>query len=83
MIMGLRGGRSPQTARRPRPQIRRLGERPHYCVFGGPWNYDSPGRGEPTGEDRAWLEQNLAANGAVNTGRGTYEAAGHWGDVNC
>jgi hypothetical protein len=23
------------------------GERLHYGVFGGPWSYDSPGRGEP------------------------------------
>jgi hypothetical protein len=27
------------------------GERLHYWVFGGPWSYDSPGRGEPDGED--------------------------------
>jgi dihydrofolate reductase len=58
------------------------GERLHYWVFGGPWSYDSPGRGEPTGEDKAWLEETLAANGAVIAGRGTYEAAGHWGDKN-
>jgi dihydrofolate reductase len=58
------------------------GERLHYWVFGGPWSYDSPGRGEPTGEDKAWFEQTLGANGAVITGRGTYEAAGHWGDQN-
>jgi dihydrofolate reductase len=58
------------------------GERLHYWVFGGPWSYDSPGRGEPFGEDKAWLEETLAANGAVVAGRGTYEAAGHWGDTN-
>ncbi len=58
------------------------GERLHYWVFGGPWSYDSPDRGEPTGEDKAWLEETLGANGAVITGRGTYEAAGHWGDKN-
>ena len=29
------------------------GERLHYWVFGGPWSYDSPGRGEPTGVDKA------------------------------
>jgi dihydrofolate reductase len=58
------------------------GERLHYWVFGGPWSYDSPARGEPFGEDKAWLEETLATNGAVIAGRGTYEAAGHWGDKN-
>src|ERR1022692_2598712 len=58
------------------------GERLHYWVFGGPWSYDSPGRGEPAGEDKAWLEGTMGANGAVVAGRGTYEAAGHWGGKN-
>ncbi len=58
------------------------GERLHYWVFGGPWSYDSPGRGEPAGEDKAWLEETMGANGAVIAGRNTYEAAGHWGDKN-
>jgi len=58
------------------------GERLHSWVFGGPWRYEDPGRGEPTGVDKAWLEETMAANGAVITGRGTYEAAGHWGGVN-
>ncbi len=55
------------------------GERLHYWVFGGPWSYDSPQRGEATGDDKAWLDQAMAANGAVIAGRGTYQAAGHWG----
>jgi dihydrofolate reductase len=58
------------------------GERLHYWVFGGPWTYDSPGRGEATGEDKAVLEEEFAKAGAVVAGRGTYEAAGHWGDTN-
>jgi dihydrofolate reductase len=58
------------------------GERLHYWVFGGPWSYDSPTRGQALGEDKAWLEESMAANGAVVAGRGTYEAAGHWGDKN-
>ena len=58
------------------------GERLHYWIFGGPWSYDAPVRGEATGVDREWMEAVLGANGAVVTGRGTYEAAGHWGDKN-
>jgi dihydrofolate reductase len=58
------------------------GERLHYWVFGGPWSYDSGPRGDPTGTDKEWLEETVRANGAVVTGRGTYEAAGHWGDQN-
>ncbi len=58
------------------------GERLHYWAFGGPWSYDSPGRGEPAGEDKAWLAETMGANGAVIAGRGTYEAAGHWGGKN-
>jgi dihydrofolate reductase len=58
------------------------GERLHYWVFGGPWTYDGEARGEPTGEDAAWLEEALARVGAVVGGRWTYEAARHWGDEN-
>ena len=57
------------------------GERLHYWVFGGPWTYESGG-GEPLGEDKAWLDETMAENGAVICGRGTYEAAGRWGDKN-
>jgi dihydrofolate reductase len=58
------------------------GERLHYWVFGGPWGYDSPPRGEATGEDKAFIDTETAANGAVIAGRSTYEAAGRWGDAN-
>jgi dihydrofolate reductase len=58
------------------------GERLHYWVFGGPWTYESPGRGEATGEDKVFLDEAVAESGAVIAGRGTYEAAGHWGDTN-
>jgi len=58
------------------------GERLHYWVFGGPWTYASERRGEPTGEDAAWFEQVTSRIGAVVGGRGTYEAARHWGDEN-
>jgi dihydrofolate reductase len=58
------------------------GERLHYWVFGGPWTYDSEPRGGPAGEDAAWLEEAIARLGAIVGGRGTYEAARHWGDEN-
>lgn len=62
------------------------GERLHYWVFGGPWSYadEAAGKplGEPTGEDKAWLDEAFARLGAVVGGRSTYEAAGHWGDEN-
>ena len=58
------------------------GERLHYWVFGGPWRYDNVPRGEPTGDDAAWLAETCSGIGAVVGGRWTYEAAGHWGDEN-
>jgi dihydrofolate reductase len=58
------------------------GERLHYWVFGGPWTYDAEPRGEPTGEDAAWLNDVSSRVGAVVGGRWTYEAARHWGDEN-
>src|SRR5215210_5938533 len=57
------------------------GERLHCWVFGGPWTYDEP-KGEPSGEDAAWLEDVSSRVGAIVGGRWTYEAAGHWGDKN-
>ena len=58
------------------------GERLHYWVFGGPWTYDDESRGEPTGEDAAWLSEKIGRLGPVVGGRSTYEAAGHWGGEN-
>jgi dihydrofolate reductase len=59
------------------------GERLHYWVFGGPWNYaDEDNLGEATGEDAKWLQEAMARIGAVVGGRWTYEAAGHWGGEN-
>jgi dihydrofolate reductase len=58
------------------------GERLHHWVFGGPWTYDDGPRGDPTGEDAAWLADTTSRIGAVVGGRWTYEAAGHWGDEN-
>jgi dihydrofolate reductase len=58
------------------------GERLHYWVFGGPWTYADEARGEPAGEDAAWLAEVTSRVGAVVGGRWTYEAARHWGDQN-
>jgi dihydrofolate reductase len=58
------------------------GERLHHWVFGGPWSYAEEPRGEPTGEDAAYLAEVMSRVGAVVGGRWTYEAARHWGDEN-
>jgi dihydrofolate reductase len=58
------------------------GERLHYWVFGGLWTYDGGTRGDPSGEDAAWLAEVTSRVGAIVGGRGTYEAARHWGDEN-
>ncbi len=58
------------------------GERLHYWVFGGQWTYDEEPKGEPSGEDAAWISGLIAKMGAVVGGRATYEASGHWGDKN-
>ena len=58
------------------------GERLHYWVFGGPWTYAEEPRGDPVGEDAAWLNEAISRVGAVVGGRSTYEAARHWGDEN-
>jgi dihydrofolate reductase len=58
------------------------GERLHYWVFGGAWSYDSGPKGEATGADKEFLDEAFARMGAVVGGRGTYEAADHWGGDN-
>jgi dihydrofolate reductase len=58
------------------------GERLHYWVFGGPWTYANPGRGEPTGADKEFLDDAMARMGAVVGGRRTFEAADRWGGTN-
>ena len=56
------------------------GERLHYWVFGGPWSYGDTPRGDPQGDEGGWLADLQSRLGAVVCGRGTYEAAGHWGE---
>ena len=59
------------------------GERLHNWVFGGSWSYDDDeGRGEMLPEDAAWMTDVMSRLGAVVGGRGTSEAARHWGDRN-
>src|SRR4051794_41435994 len=58
------------------------GERLHYWVFGGPWTYADEAKGGPASEDAGWLDELMSRVGAVIGGRGTYEAARHWGDEN-
>lgn len=58
------------------------GERLHNWVFGGTWRYDSAQRGQMLPDDQAWFDAQSATMGAVIGGRGTYEAADHWGDQN-
>jgi dihydrofolate reductase len=58
------------------------GERLHYWVFGGPWTYAEPRRGEPTGADKEYLEGEMARMGAVIGGRRTFQAADAWGGKN-
>jgi dihydrofolate reductase len=58
------------------------GERLHYWVFGGPWTYAEPARGEATGVDKEFLDRSIARMGAVVGGRGTFEAADRWGGTN-
>jgi dihydrofolate reductase len=58
------------------------GERMHYWVFGGPWSYENEPKGDPAGEDAAYLNEMTAREGAIVIGRNMYEAAEHWGDKN-
>jgi dihydrofolate reductase len=58
------------------------GEALHSWVFGGPWTYADGPWGDPIGEDKVWLDENMSRLGAVVAGRWTYEAADHWGGSN-
>ena len=53
------------------------GERLHYWVFGGPWSYEKEPKGQPEGEDAAYLNEMTARGGAIVVGRTMYEAADH------
>lgn len=66
----------------PERGLGRGGERLHYWVFGGPWSYAEEPQGQMEEVDRAWMDAAVGDLGAVVGGRGTYEAAGHWGDQN-
>jgi hypothetical protein len=55
------------------------GERLHYWVFGGPWTYDDPGRGEATGPDKEFLDSMIEREGAVIGGAGHLRGGGALG----
>jgi dihydrofolate reductase len=55
-------------------------ERLHYWVFGGPWTYDSPPTGSPTGPDQKYLDETFSGAGAWLVGRVMHDAAEGWGD---
>lgn len=71
ITISLRGRLHHRARRSPCCELGVGGERLHHWVFGGPRSYDPPGRGEPAGEDKAWPEETMRANGAVIAGRGT------------
>src|SRR5438270_329826 len=52
------------------------GERLHYWVFGGPWTYESESKGEPTGEDAAWLAGMVSRVRAAVGGRHLHRLPG-------
>jgi dihydrofolate reductase len=56
------------------------GERLHYWVFGGPWTYDSPPRGTPSGVDQAYLSRTFDSAGAWLVGRTMHDVVDGWGD---
>src|SRR5438552_11467253 len=55
------------------------GERLHYWVFGGPWNYDGE-RGSPSPVDRRYLDEVFSSGGAWIVGRTMHDLVDGWGD---
>jgi dihydrofolate reductase len=56
------------------------GERLHYWVFGGPWSYDGPGRGEADPVDREYMDKTFSTAGAWLVGRTMHDVVDGWGD---
>lgn len=56
------------------------GERLHYWVFGGPWTYGQPTRGEPAAVDRAYMDSVFESGGAWLVGRTMHDVVNGWGD---
>lgn len=55
------------------------GERLHYWVFGGPWEYGGE-RGAPADVDTAYLGGVFSSGGAMICGRTMYDVVGGWGE---
>ncbi len=55
------------------------GERLHYWVFGGPWNYDGE-RGSPSPVDQRYLDEVFSSGGAWIVGRTMHDVVNGWGD---
>jgi dihydrofolate reductase len=55
------------------------GERLHYWVFGGPWNYGEPG-GSAAGVDKTYVEEVFSGVGAWIVGRTMHDVVDGWGD---
>src|SRR6188508_2776903 len=56
------------------------GERLHYWVFGGPWNYDEPARGSAAAPDQEYIDATFADGGAWLVGRTMHDVVAGWGD---
>jgi dihydrofolate reductase len=56
------------------------GERLHYWVFGGPWNYTDGPRGDPSEVDKAYLDEVFSSGGAWVCGRTMHDVVNGWGD---
>ena len=55
------------------------GERLHYWVFGGPWEYGSE-RGAPSPVDQEFLDESFGSAGAWLVGRTMHDAVDGWGE---
>ena len=55
------------------------GERLHYWVFGGPWQYGEEG-GSAAGPDKRYIEETIESGGAFLVGRKMHDVVNGWGE---